>query len=348
MTLSRVIITKMAKIEKQLPDILERFLTYHKVIKGHSDATITSYCSDLQQFFRYLKLSKKLVAKDCLFDKISIQDVTLDFVQKVTILDLYGYARYLAYDRRNSAKTRARKVTSIRSFFQFLKKTQQITSNPAEELESPQIPKRLPFFLTLQECIQLLGAVSGKNKVRDYCIITLLLNCGLRVSELAKLDWSNIHGDFIRIYGKGNKERIVCLNEACLAALANYREIRQRIDPLLPEDQNAIFLSIRRRRIANEDVNRIVKKQLAHAGLDTEHYSAHSLRHTAATLMLQNGTSLRVLQQILGHEQLSTTQIYTHVTNNQLKAAIEKHPLAHMTVEIALITQCDMSEERNT
>ena len=319
------------------PQILRDFLIYHETIRGHSKATVNEYYLDLRNFLRYLKISRGLVPRDSELDTIDILDIDAEFLRKVTLIEVYEYLAYLSRDRvknRNaeeaqyglSASTRARKIAAIRSFFKYLtSKAHILDENPLADLDSPKIPKTLPTYLTLEESKRLLSAVEGKNKERDYCILCLFLNCGLRISEIVGLNLSDLQTDHLRIFGKGSKERIVYLNDACLDAIADYLVVRSNIAAV---DRNAFFLSNRRSRMSTDAVHAMVKKTLKQAGLDPEKYSAHKLRHTAATLMLNNGVDVRTLQEVLGHENLNTTQIYTHVDNSGLRVAAASNPLA--------------------
>ena len=319
------------------PQILRDFLIYHETIRGHSKATVNEYYLDLRNFLRYLKISRGLVPRDSELDTIDILDIDAEFLRKVTLIEVYEYLAYLSRDRvknRNaeevqyglSASTRARKIAAIRSFFKYLtSKAHILDENPLADLDSPKIPKTLPTYLTLEESKRLLSAVEGKYKERDYCILCLFLNCGLRISEIVGLNLSDLQTDHLRILGKGSKERIVYLNDACLDAIADYLVVRSNIAAV---DRNAFFLSNRRSRMSTDAVHAMVKKTLKQAGLDPEKYSAHKLRHTAATLMLNNGVDVRTLQEVLGHENLNTTQIYTHVDNSGLRVAAASNPLA--------------------
>ena len=322
------------------PQVLRDFLVYHETIRGHSRNTVDEYYLDLRNFLRYLKLSRGLVPRKSELDEISIQDVDVQFLSKVTLAEIYDYLSFLARDRikqPNSAEpefgltatSRARKIAAIRSFFKYLTvKAKLLEENPVQDLDTPKLPKTLPRYLTLEECQRLLSAVDGRNQERDYCILCLFLNCGLRISELVGLNISDDHGDNLRVVGKGNKERTVYLNDACRAALDRYLEVRRS---LAPPRVAALFLSNRRTRMSVDAVQVMVKKNLTKAGLDASLYSTHKLRHTAATLMLQNGVDIRTLQEVLGHENLNTTQIYTHIDNAELRTAAAANPLGHFT-----------------
>lgn len=318
------------------PRLLTDFLNSHETIKGHAKTTVDEYYLDLRTFFRYLKLHRGLVPRDTPLGEISIHDVDLAFVGSVTVAEVYDFLAYLSRDRvRNarsrqqeyglSAVTRARKIASIRSFYKYLTtKAHLLEENPLQDMDAPKIPKTLPRCLTLAESQQLLSSVDTKNKARDYCILTIFLNCGLRISEIVGLNLSDIRADHLRIRGKGSKERVVYLNDATAEAINDYLIERRTVAAL---DQNALFLSNRRTRMSRETIHCMVKKALLTAGLDAEKYSAHKLRHTAATLMLGNGVDVRTLQELLGHEHLNTTQIYTHVDNTELRIAADANPL---------------------
>lgn len=259
-------------------------------------------------------------------DDISIDDADLSLVRDITLTDIYSYMNYLSRDRGLNNTSRARKVATIRSFYKYLtNKAKLLETNPVQDLDSPRLKKSLPKYLNLEESIDLLDNVDGKNASRDYCILTLFLNCGLRISELVGLNKTDIRDDQLRVLGKGNKERMLYLNDACQRALKDWLIER---DSLTLVDQNALFVTLQnRRRISTAAVHKLVKKHLAAAGLDSSQYSSHKLRHTAATLMLQNGVDVRTLQEVLGHDHLNTTQIYTHVDNDDLRAAARANPL---------------------
>ena len=325
--------------QTEAPPILRDFLSYHETIQGHSRRTVDEYFLDLRNFFRYLKRLWDPELRNKELDEISIMDVDVEFVKKVTLTDVYSYMAYLSRDRiqhqnsRNSdfglnAASRARKIATIRSFYNYMtKKAHLLTENPIKEIDSPKIQKSLPRYLTLDESLQLLNSVSGKNQERDYCILTLFLNCGLRISELVGLNLNDIQGEALHVLGKGNKMRVVYLNEACQTALEQYLAIRR---PITGKDANALFLSSQNERISRSGVHAMVKKRLAEAGIDSTQYSSHKLRHTAATLMLQNGVDVRAVQEVLGHEHLNTTEIYTHVDNEALRVAAKANPLSHI------------------
>ena len=320
------------------PPILRDFLVYHETIQNHSHKTVDEYFLDLRNFFRYLKLQKQLVPAETPVDSIEIDDVDLALVSSVTLTDVYAYMSYLSRDRAahpNSASTafglspaaRARKIAAIRSFYKYLtSKAKLITENPMQDLDSPRLKKTLPRYLDLDESVELLSSVEGKNATRDYCILTLFLNCGLRISELVNLNVTDVRDNQLRVLGKGNKERMLFLNDACQEAIQEWMIDR---DALALIDKNALFVTLQnRKRITTAAVHKLVKKHIAAAGLDSTQYSAHKLRHTAATLMLQNGVDVRTLQEVLGHDHLNTTQIYTHIDNEDLRTAARANPLA--------------------
>lgn len=321
------------------PPILRDFLTYHEAIQGHSKKTVDEYFLDLRNFFRYIKIEKGLAPRTAELDEIDINDVDLEFVRSVTLSDVYSYMNYLSRDRAkrpNSENTdygllatsRARKIAAIRSFYKYLtNKAKLLSENPMQDLDSPRMKKSLPRYLDLDSSIQLLESVDGAFQERDRCILTLFLNCGLRISELIGLNKTDVRGDQLRVLGKGNKERILYLNDACIQSIQDYLAVRSEEQAI---DKRALFLSQRRTRISKAAVEKLVKKHLLEAGLDSTQYSPHKLRHTAATLMLQNGVDVRTLQEVLGHENLNTTQIYTHVDNENLRLAAKANPLGHV------------------
>ena len=311
----------------EAPPLLRDFLVYHETIQGHSRRTVDEYYLDLRGFFRFLKRDKKLVPDDMPMDQIPIDDVGIDLIRTVTLTDIYAYMNYLSRDRRLNNASRARKVATIRSFYKYLtNKAKLLDVNLVQDLDAPRLKKALPKYLDLDESLELLDHVEGKNAIRDYCILTLFLNCGLRISELVGLNKTDVRGDQLRVLGKGNKERVLFLNDACQRALADWMIER---DTMTLVDQNALFVTLQnRRRITRAAVHKLVKKHLADAGLDSSQYSAHKLRHTAATLMLQNGVDVRTLQEVLGHDHLNTTQIYTHVDSDELRVAAKANPLA--------------------
>ena len=311
----------------EAPPLLRDFLVYHETIQGHSRRTVDEYYLDLRNFFRFLKRDKKLVPDNVPMDQIPIDDVGIDLIRTVTLTDIYAYMNYLSRDRRLNNASRARKVATIRSFYKYLtNKAKLLDVNLVQDLDAPRLKKALPKYLDLDESLELLDHVEGKNAIRDYCILTLFLNCGLRISELVGLNKTDVRGDQLRVLGKGNKERVLFLNDACQRALADWMTER---DAMTLVDQNALFVTLQnRRRITRDAVHKLVKKHLADAGLDSTQYSAHKLRHTAATLMLQNGVDVRTLQEVLGHDHLNTTQIYTHVDSDELRVAAKANPLA--------------------
>ena len=322
----------------EAPQVLRDFLVYHETIKGHSKATVNEYFLDLRNFFRVLKIERGLVPRSTELDDISIADVALNFVGSVTLSEVYDYLAFLARDKvknENSrepeyglnAASRARKISTLRSFYKYLTvKTKQLAVDPVADLDAPKINKTLPRYLTLEESERLLLAVDGRNKERDYCILCLFLNCGLRISELIGLNDADVRDDNVRVFGKGGKERIVYLNDSCRDAINAYRPVRKIV---AGPDCKAFFVSSRRKRMSRDAVHAMVKKTLLKAGLDASLYSSHKLRHTAATLMLQNGVDVRTVQEVLGHTNLNTTQIYTHVDNSELHIAAEANPLSH-------------------
>ena len=329
----------MQSYRDDIPKILRDFLAYHETIKAHSQKTVDEYYLDLRNFFRYLVRARDPGLRDTPLDEVSILNVDIAFIRSITLTEVYGYLTYLSRDRAQqqnspktgyglSAATRARKIATLRSFFNYLTtKVHLLEQNPIKDLDSPKLRKTLPRYLTLDESVELLQSVDGANSERDYCILTLFLNCGLRISELIGLNLNDIQGDALRVLGKGDKVRIVYLNDACKDALERYLAVRR---PISGRDENALFLSTRNQRISRSNVHALVKKHLSQAGLDSSAYSSHKLRHTAATLMLQNGVDVKAVQEVLGHEHLNTTEIYTHIDNESLRVAARANPLGRV------------------
>nr|WP_297174226.1 tyrosine recombinase XerC [uncultured Agathobaculum sp.] len=347
----------MSEYAADAPRVLRDFLTYISTVQGKSSKTAHEYYLDLRLFFRVLKHNKRLVPGDLPIDQIPIDDVDIAFLQGITLSDAYDYLEYMSGERptqQNSVSTdyglnsvsRARKVSAIRAFFRYLTdKKHLLEVNPISNLESPTIRKSLPVYLTADDSVRLLEAVQGEFAERDFCILTLFLNCGLRVSELAGLNLSDFQQDSVRVLGKGNKERIVYLNDACRLALERY--LPKRITPH-ERDKNALFISRNRNRINVQTVKWLVKKYIGQAGLDTHKYSAHKLRHTAATLMYQSGVDIRTLQNLLGHTSVSTTMIYTHIEDSSLREAAAKNPLASVRPRTEGKWKSESSEEDET
>lgn len=315
--------------DPNLPRSVNDFVNYLDTIRGKSSNTINGYKVDLTLFFRFLKLYKGLAKQTDAFELIKINDIDDKFIRSIKLPDLYAFISFAENYRNNGNYARARKVATLKSYFKYLQgKAKIIDENPAIELESPKISKRNPIYLTLDESKCLLRSIEGKYEERDYCIITLFLNCGLRLSELCGIDISNIKEDTLTVIGKGNKERTVYLNKACIKALNRYLLVRN-LDFEKIKDKNALFISKNYTRINKRSVELMLKKYLKLSNLDTEKYTPHKLRHTAATLMYKYGNvDIRSLQKILGHENVSTTQIYTHVDDEKLREAINSNPLS--------------------
>ena len=312
-----------------IPEIIKEFLLYMRTIRGKSEKTVDEYYLDLRTFFRFLKKSRELVPSSTDFDKIKIDDIDLDFVKTVTLLDAYEFLNFCLSERNNNAKTRARKCCSLRMYFKYLtNKVQKLEINPLEQLETPKTGKALPKYLTLDESKDLLHAVDGPFKERDYCIITIFLNCGIRLNELVNLNLSDIDNNKMVVTGKGCKQRVIYLNNACINAITQFLPVRAKNITVL-KDKNALFLSRLGKRISNKTVQHIIYQNLDKAGLGGQGLSVHKLRHTAATLMYQHGgVDIRVLKDILGHENLGTTEIYTHLSDKQLEDASNSNPLS--------------------
>lgn len=320
------------------PDYLNSFLDYSITILNKSPNSIKEYNYDLAMFLKFIKIRFKLTDETD-FSAITISDIPLSVISKINLDDIHSFLSYLAIELKSKPSTRARKVSTIRIFFNYLsKKAGLIENNPAQNLETPKLGKRMPKYLTLDESKKLLDITlaaeeDNENNIRDYAIITLFLNCGIRLSELVSINIKDITFSEckLNVIGKGNKERTIYLNKACMNAITNYIDNARPKEGIKYDSKDALFLSKRRERISNRTVQYIVKKELQQAGLDTKKYSVHKLRHTAATLMYQYGNiDIRALQELLGHKSISTTEIYTHVDNSQVRNAVESNPLANI------------------
>ena len=321
------------------PPILRDFLAYNETIKAQSPKTISEYYLDLRMFLRFMKLMRDEMSPTPRLDEISIRDVNLEFIRSITTSDVFEFLSYLANDRvvhpdsrlpeyGIDAPARARKLSSIKSFYKYLTvRTKQLQNNPVADLEYPKLKKSLPRYLSLEQSSALLESVTGANQIRDYAILMLFLNCGIRRSELVELNLNDVYEDRIRVLGKGNKERFVYFGTSCRKALDDYLEIRK---DMVLSDNRALFGSRDHNRISASAVHRLVKKALLTAGLDADQFSAHKLRHTAATLMVANGVDVKTVQEVLGHENLNTTQIYTHIESSELKIAAEANPISKL------------------
>lgn len=311
--------------------LLREYFGYIEVIKGRSAGTVDEYFVDLRTFLRYFQQQKGLVPPTLPFEEIPINTVDVELLKQVTLLDVYEFMNYAKNERGNGNATRARKVTALRTFFHYLTDvTHHLEKNPVQNLDTPKKKKALPKYLTVEQSIDLLRSVSGEFAERDYCMLTILLNCGLRRAEVAGLNLSDIGSDrSLRVRGKGNKERMLYLNDACWDAIHQYLKVRP-VDGV--KDKDALFLSRLKSRITVQGVHYVVKGYLKNVE-GAENLSTHKLRHTAATLMYQQGgTDIRVLKDILGHENLGTTEIYTHLSSQQVKEATEHNPLANLHV----------------
>lgn len=321
------------------PQVLREFLIYHENIKGQSQLTIQEYYLDLRMFLRFIKLMRNDMPVSTRLEDIDIQDISLSFIEEIDTSDVFDFLSYLSNDRAINPgaaapdygiapAARARKLSAIKSFYKYLTvRTKQLQENPVQDLEYPKLRKSLPKYLTLEQSSALLQAVSGQNEKRDYAILMLFLNCGIRRSELVGLNLSDVYEDRIRVVGKGNKERFVYFGAACRKAIDAYLEERNK---RILTDNRALFGSRNGNRISTDAVHRLVKKALLQAGLDSTQYSAHKLRHTAATMMLSGGVDVKTVQEVLGHENLNTTQIYTHIESTELKIAAEANPLSKL------------------
>ena len=316
------------------PDYLKEFLIYMETIKGRSSRTVDGYYIELRSFIRFLMIKNNMVSSDTDYTDIDISVAPFELIENATKLDAMEFLAEFQTKHQNQAKARSRKVSAIRSFYKYLTVSSgKLIENPMLNLETPKLKKTLPKYLTLEQALELLTHINTNFTERDFCIITLFLNCGMRLSELCGINMSDIHDNRLRLLGKGNKERIVYLNNSCLNAINNYLAVLNSGEKIKRSDKekDALFLNKNGKRIGARRVEQIVEDCLKQAGLDGMGISPHKLRHTAATLLYQDaGVDIRVLKELLGHESLSTTEIYTHVSNKQIEDASKKSPLGNI------------------
>ncbi len=316
-------------------NLVDDFLDYMKSTKGSSDNTVKEYYYDLRVFVRFIKKRKNLVDESIDFNDIAIEDISPEVLESVTKQDIYAYNAFLERERKISNRSKFRKISSVRSFYNYLyAKIEVIKKNPIIDIDMPKIEKTLPVYLTLDQSLNLLKTIEKSKiktlyKKRDYAIVTLFLNCGMRLSELSAINISHLKDDnTLKVIGKGNKERTIYLNEASVYAVNEYLKLRPQIK------DDALFLSMREQRMSNRSIQHMIEKHMKNSGLDTNKYSVHKLRHTAATLLYQYGNAdIRSLQEILGHESVNTTEIYTHVNKKSLKKLVESNPLSKVREE---------------
>ena len=332
-------------------NLLDDYLNYIRAARGRSEGTVKEYFYDIRQFLRYMRVRKEGLAVESL-DEVDIDSVDADLLRKIEKADIYAYISYLDRERKNNSRTKFRKISSVRSFFDYLTyKVDVLEKNPAENIDMPKMEKSLPVYLTLEESIQLLRSIQNfkqKNiyRLRDYAIAMLFLNCGLRLSELASLNVQDLNKDrTLRIIGKGSKERLVYLNDNVERSIDAYL-LARKTEGLA--DEEPLFLSMRKTRMSNRSIQHMLEKHLKNAGFDTRKYTVHKLRHTAATLMYQFGDEdLKSLQEILGHESISTTQIYTHVNMEDIRHTMNQNPLANIDDVEKMLEDAEKENESN-
>ena len=332
-------------------NLLDDYLNYMRAARGRSEGTVKEYFYDIRQFLRYMRVRKEGLAVESL-DEVDIDSVDGELLRKIEKADIYAYISYLDRERKNNSRTKFRKISSVRSFFDYLTyKVDVLEKNPAENIDMPKMEKSLPVYLTLEESIQLLRSIHNfkqKNifRLRDYAIAMLFLNCGLRLSELASLNVQDLNKDrTLRIFGKGSKERLIYLNDNVQQSIDAYL-LARKAEGLA--DEEPLFLSMRKTRMSNRSIQHMLEKHLKNAGFDTRKYTVHKLRHTAATLMYQFGDEdLKSLQEILGHESISTTQIYTHVNLEDIRHTMNQNPLANIDDVEKMLEDAEKENESN-
>ncbi|WP_024859107.1 tyrosine-type recombinase/integrase [Ruminococcus albus] len=307
------------------PYYLEDFLINLSVIKNRGDLTSSEYYLDIRTFLRYLKVKNKMVPAETKFNDITISDVPIEMIENFTEKDAYLYMVWLKDERQNGASARARKTTSLKQFYDYLaNKAQLIPKDNMASLEVPHVKRALPKYLSLDEVQKLLSSIRTKNTERDYCIITLFLNCGMRLSELCGININDIsfENKTLRLLGKGKKERIITLNNNCLDAIEKYLPYRKNYE--MAQNEKALFLSSRKNRLSRRRVQKIIEECIMAAGLKNTGVTTHKLRHTAATLMYNNnGGDILAVKEILGHESTATTEIYTHLGSEKMKNTMD-------------------------
>ena len=310
------------------PEFLNEYLVHIKVVQLLAQRTIEEYYTDIRLFLRYIHESNINTGKD--IEDIDISDMSVAELQKISVSDIYNFIFYASDERQNKDRARYRKISSLRSFFKYLEKVAHIIKeNPTKDLDVPTPKSSLPKFLSLNESMRLLETADSADSKRDYCIITLFLNCGMRLSELVGINIKDIdfYENRLKVLGKRSKERMVYLNEACVDALQKYLAIRKN-NPKAA-DEPALFISNQNRRISKRRVQQIVEDMIQKAELDGKGITTHKLRHTAATLMYQYGDAdVLTLKELLGHASISTTEIYTHLNDENVRNAVESNPLS--------------------
>ena len=312
------------------PEYINEYLVHLRVVKMLSERTIEEYYFDIRLFLKYIRAVQTDTDLD--IEDIKISDVTPDDLKKISVTDIYNFIFYTSDERHNKDRARYRKISALRSFFKYLTKVAHLVdTDPMRDIEVPSPKSSMPRFLSLNESMRLLNASDNSESVRNYCIITLFLNCGMRLSELVGINISDV--DFfenrMRVLGKGRKERMVYLNNACIESINNYLAVRNENHKA--DSEPALFISNRGTRISKRRVQQIVEETLKLAGLDGKGLSTHKLRHTAATLMYQYGDAdVLTLKELLGHSSTATTEIYTHLNDERVRNAVENNPLANI------------------
>lgn len=310
-----------------IPDDVIEYLHYLDFVKLRSPRTVNGYYLDLRGFFRYMMIQWGRADATVKPEEIDLTKINSKDIAGIGKRDIFGYLDY-ARSANNGSKARARKLSALKGFFGYMcTQVNKIAQDPTENVSLGAPKKTLPKYLTESESLELLNNIQSDFYERDFCIITLFLNCGMRLAELVSIDLGDFRDDTIRITGKGGKERLVYLNDACKQALERYTKVRGGLVNL--SDKDALFVSKRTgKRLTARRVEQIVARCLQSAGLSGRGFSPHKLRHTAATLMYQGGVDMLALKEILGHENVSTTQIYTHINQQQLREAVQASPLA--------------------
>ncbi len=317
----------------ELPEVFVGYLSYKLNIQNCSKLTVQEYLGDLCRFFKYtIAKRNKVKEKD-----VDVTKITIETVASISTNDVYQYLLYLAVEKELLPATRARKLATLRSFFKYYAtKTEMLEKDPTVGIDSPKLQKGLPVYLSHAEANMLLASFDPKdvNFYRDYLMVLIFLASGVRLSELVGMNLSDINFNDRRfvVRGKGNKTRELYFADNIYKVFVDYLLVRekaalQRVGRVY--DKDALFLSRNGRRISNKTVQYMLDRQLKKCGLDTKGFSAHKLRHTAATLLYnENNVDVLMLKEMLGHSQLSTTQIYTHINNELLRSTMQSGPFS--------------------
>lgn len=335
----------MILLDHNIKYYLNSFSLYLKEICYFEDSSILSYQYDVIIFLKFIKclFNPEDIPDTISYESIEIEDITLDMLRQVTSKEIHAFLYFLA-ENDYKPTSRCKKFYVLCNFFNYLYQEKRVIfHNPTSTIDFNKDNEKIPIYLSKKKLKKLFttfrGEQSSQLAKRDYCILVLISSLGLRIQEVVNIDLTdfNLETGKIKILGKGSKERLLYLNESCVKALRDYLTIRSDISKKNKDEINAnqaLFITKRGNRISRRSIEYIVEQRVSLAGLDSNMYSAHKLRHTAATLMYQDGTDILVIQEILGHSSISSTEIYTHTQDKDIKRAINHNPLAHFAKEV--------------